>query len=167
MNRLRERVTQIYDFLHQTPEPGFEEFKTAAFLAEQLQLAGYSVQTGIGGTGVAGVLDSGVPAAVYDEDLVQIAREAIEAVLGPRGVLGPEITPGGEDFQYFTNKKPSIKAAYIGLSCDLEPGLHHPDMHFNLAALPIGVRILKELVTRSFSLEVYAAENVRRDIYVD
>jgi amidohydrolase len=59
------------------------------------------------------------------------------------------MTPGGEDYHYFTKKVPGLRAAYIGLGCDLEPGLHHPDMHFNLAALPKGVEILLKAVESS------------------
>ena len=54
------RVIEIYDTLHAMPELGFEEHKTAAFLADALKKAGYVVTTGVGGTGVIGVYDSGV-----------------------------------------------------------------------------------------------------------
>jgi hippurate hydrolase len=42
--------------LHRHPEIGFEEVRTAAFVAERLTDLGYSVATGIGGTGVVGTL---------------------------------------------------------------------------------------------------------------
>jgi hippurate hydrolase len=42
--------------LHRHPETGFEEVRTAAFVAERLAALGYSVATGIGGTGVVGTL---------------------------------------------------------------------------------------------------------------
>lgn len=98
------------------------------------------------GASVETTVKAGVPAAVYDEGLMNTARRAIECELGPTGVLPIETTPGGEDFQVYAYKKASIRAAYIGLGCDLEPGLHMPDMHFALAALPIGVRILMRMV---------------------
>lgn len=44
--------------LHRHPETGFEEVRTAAFVAERLAALGYSVATGIGGTGVVGTLHS-------------------------------------------------------------------------------------------------------------
>jgi len=44
---------------------------------------------------------------------------------------------------------PGLRSAYIGLGCDAEPGLHHPDMHFDLAALPKGVAILIKAVELS------------------
>lgn len=42
--------------LHRHPETGFEEVRTAAFVADQLRALGYGVETGIGGTGVVGTL---------------------------------------------------------------------------------------------------------------
>lgn len=42
--------------LHRHPETGFEEVRTAAFIAERLKDFGYEVETGIGGTGVVGTL---------------------------------------------------------------------------------------------------------------
>lgn len=42
--------------LHRHPETGFEEVRTAAFIADQLIALGYDVVTGIGGTGVVGTL---------------------------------------------------------------------------------------------------------------
>lgn len=42
--------------LHRHPETGFEETRTAAFVAAQLSALGYEVATGIGGTGVVGTL---------------------------------------------------------------------------------------------------------------
>jgi amidohydrolase len=58
---LAKRVQGVWSYLHTIPEVGFEEFKTAAYLAEELTKAGYAVTTGIGGTGVIGVIDSGCP----------------------------------------------------------------------------------------------------------
>ena len=43
--------------IHQHPELGFEEKRTASFVAKQLAEFGCEVHAGIGGTGVVGVLD--------------------------------------------------------------------------------------------------------------
>jgi len=83
-----------------------------------------------------------VPAAEYSDDATALLSEAIVAVLGTKGLLPPEKTAGGEDFHNFIRQKPGLHAGYFGLGCDLEPGLHHPDMHFNIAALESGVDIL-------------------------
>lgn len=45
--------------LHRRPELGFEEHRTAGFVAEKLTEFGLAVHTGIGGTGVVGVLRLG------------------------------------------------------------------------------------------------------------
>ncbi|MPT57125.1 MAG: amidohydrolase [Alcaligenaceae bacterium] len=42
--------------LHRNPELGFEEYETAAFVAERLREWGIETHTGIGGTGVVGVV---------------------------------------------------------------------------------------------------------------
>ena len=90
----------------------------------------------------------GVVAAEYDEEMIALAREAIAAVLGESGVLAPIVTPGGDDFHFYRQHKPALKTGFIGLGCDLTPGLHHPDMSFDHRALPDGVRILSYLTDK-------------------
>ena len=90
----------------------------------------------------------GVPAAELDEGLIEVAKEAIVAVLGKEGLLEPTITPGGEDFHFFIKHKPTIKPVYFGLGADLEPGLHHPEMTFNKDALIHGVNIMLNMLER-------------------
>ncbi|MDR3560601.1 MAG: M20 peptidase aminoacylase family protein [Negativicutes bacterium] len=94
----------------------------------------------------------GVPAAEYDKEMIELARRAITAVLGSEGLLEPIVTPGGEDFHYFVKKKPSLQTGYLGLGCDLTPGLHHPEMKFDHAALENGVKILLHMVGELVSL---------------
>lgn len=49
----------LYEDLHRHPELAFHETRTAAEAARRLTACGYEVRTGIGGTGVAGVLRNG------------------------------------------------------------------------------------------------------------
>lgn len=59
------REQEIRKYLHTIPETGFNEHRTAAFLADALTQAGYEVTAGLGGkTGIVGVLDSGIPGPV-------------------------------------------------------------------------------------------------------
>jgi amidohydrolase len=95
----------------------------------------------VGAKAVTRVL-RGAPAAEYSEEMVELAREAIVSVLGKSGLLPPVITPGAEDFHFYIQRKPTIKSAYIGLGCDLTPGLHDPHMKFDVASLVNGVDIL-------------------------
>ncbi|MFG2139548.1 amidohydrolase [Streptomyces sp. NPDC048650] len=56
--RLADLVA-LYEDLHRHPELGFHETRTAAEAARRLTAFGYDVTTGIGGTGVTGVLRNG------------------------------------------------------------------------------------------------------------
>jgi amidohydrolase len=49
----------LYKHLHAHPELAFEEVKTAARMAKELKALGFEVTTGVGGTGVVGVLKNG------------------------------------------------------------------------------------------------------------
>jgi len=52
-------IEAVYQDLHRHPELSFQEHRTAGILAERLRGAGYAVTTGVGGTGVVGVLENG------------------------------------------------------------------------------------------------------------
>lgn len=83
----------------------------------------------------------GIPAAEYSDEMVDLLAEAITAAYGSGGLHAPVKTAGGEDFHFYIKEKPSIKAGYFGLGCDLMPGLHHPDMKFNKDSLEKGKEI--------------------------
>ena len=87
--------------------------------------------------------EDGTPAANYNNELVETTADAIKTVLGKS--LPPLVTPGCEDFHFYS-KKLGIKTAYIGLGANLKPGLHHPEMSFDLEALTQGKDILKTIV---------------------
>lgn len=64
------RLEALYKDLHQHPELGFTETRTAGIVARELQALGFEVQTGIGRTGVVAVLKNGVgPAVMYRADM--------------------------------------------------------------------------------------------------
>jgi len=54
-----EALAVLYRDLHAHPELAFAEHRTAAIVAERLLELGYAVTTGVGGTGVVGVLSNG------------------------------------------------------------------------------------------------------------
>ena len=56
---ISEQVIQWRHHLHQNPEFGFEETKTAAFIAKKLSEFGLEVHQNIGKTGVVGILRNG------------------------------------------------------------------------------------------------------------
>lgn len=91
---------------------------------------------------------TGMIAAQLNEEATELLTSSIKEVLGESGCIAPIFTPGGEDFFFYTDHKPEIKAGFFGLGCDLKPGLHHPDMHFNVNALGNGVRIFLKLLDK-------------------
>lgn len=96
---------------------------------------------------------NGTAAAVVNEEATKIMERAIVAVLGEEGLVPTLVTPGGDDFHYYTIKKPSLKATMLGLGCDLAPGLHHPYMTFNKDALIKGVEILYRALLNTYNLD--------------
>jgi amidohydrolase len=90
--------------------------------------------------------DHGIVAAELSEEAEEIAARAIKNVLGEDKLAKSIVTPGGDDFHFYKVKKPNLKATMIGLGCDLQPGLHHPNMTFNIEALFNGIDILTEIL---------------------
>ena len=54
-----DRLVKFFKHLHANPELGFQETKTAALVAKELKELGYETHTGIGKTGVVGILKNG------------------------------------------------------------------------------------------------------------
>ncbi len=52
-------LAAVYRDLHAHPELGFQEIRTAALVAARLSSSGFEVTTGVGGTGVVGLLRNG------------------------------------------------------------------------------------------------------------
>ena len=86
-----ELVTWRRD-LHRHPELGFEEVRTAGIVTQHLGELGVKVQTGVGKTGVVGLLDGARPGPVvmvrFDMDALPITEENThEFVSGTPGVM--------------------------------------------------------------------------------
>jgi amidohydrolase len=63
-------LAEVYRDLHAHPELGFAETRTAGIVAGRLTALGYETATGVGGTGVVGVLRNGTgPAALLRADM--------------------------------------------------------------------------------------------------
>lgn len=59
LDRLLPDLEELYRDLHSHPELAFQEKRTAAIVAERLTAQGWRVHTGVGQTGVVGVLENG------------------------------------------------------------------------------------------------------------
>jgi amidohydrolase len=86
MNTYLEEAKAIFEYtrglrrdFHRHPEMGFQERRTAGIVARELNQHGYEVTTGLGETGVVGVLDSGQKGPVvllrFDMDALPIQEE--------------------------------------------------------------------------------------------
>ncbi|WP_125775380.1 amidohydrolase [Antribacter gilvus] len=72
------RLLETYVDLHANPELSFQETRTAALVSDRLSALGFTVHTGIGGTGVVGVLDAGPGPCVLlraDMDALPVTEE--------------------------------------------------------------------------------------------
>ncbi len=56
-NQIQDELVRIRREIHSNPELGLEEFKTAALVAGKLEELGMDVKTGVGETGVVGILN--------------------------------------------------------------------------------------------------------------
>lgn len=81
-------------------------------------------------------------AASPNAELEKLVEESIVEMLGEDNLVPPPVTPGGEDFHFYYHHKRKLKATMIGLGSDLKPGLHHPNMSFNLDSLLNGIKIM-------------------------
>ena len=83
---IRDEVREVEDWLlelrrdfHKYPEPRFEETRTATKIAEYLNTMGLEVKTGVGGTGVVGLLPGASPGKTFairaDMDALPIKEE--------------------------------------------------------------------------------------------
>ena len=95
-------------------------------------------------------IETEIAAAEVDASAVELMKAAIIDTIGQNYYVPPIVTPGGEDFHYYTLKRPSIKATMLGLGCDLTPGLHHPNMTFNHESIFTGIEILARTIMNTF-----------------
>lgn len=76
-----ERLTGIFKDIHQNPELGFMEERTAGIVAKELESLGYEVETGIGKTGVVGIMRNGDgPVVLYRADMDAVEVEEATGV---------------------------------------------------------------------------------------
>ena len=71
-------MTELYKDLHRHPELGFQEHRTAKIVADRLAQRGLQVTSGVGQTGVVGVLENGSgPVALLraDMDALPVAED--------------------------------------------------------------------------------------------
>lgn len=140
-NIIPDKVKMVVDTRAQTNEAMTE-------LLEKLRRAVTNAAAALGATAEVATPDGVIPAAEYDEALTAEVAACIEEVVGKERLAKELVNPGGEDFHYFVNKYPHIKAAYFGVGAAAAPGLHHQDMCFNHKAMEYGAEILAGAVRK-------------------
>lgn len=89
------------------------------------------------------------PGAEVSDEAAEMAKEAIIETLGKDYLAPHVITPGSDDFHFYTVKKPELKATMIGIGANLAPGLHHPKMTFNHEALLDASKVLATVLAKN------------------
>lgn len=88
-------------------------------------------------------------AAQVGEKARVIMAQAIQDC-SPEGTLAQDVvTPGAEDFHFYTALRPNLQATMLGVGCDLAPGLHHPYMTFQKEAMFDAMVILAQAVSEA------------------
>lgn len=85
-----------------------------------------------------------VPAAVVGPLAEAALAEAVTATLGGGHLRPGIITSGSDDFHFYTQRNPQLQAAMLAVGANVLPGLHHPDMTFEAAAMERAVGVLVE-----------------------
>ena len=72
----KSRLVDIFKDIHENPELGFMEVRTAKIIADELKSLGFEVKTGIGKTGVVAILKNGDgPVVMYRTDMDALSTE--------------------------------------------------------------------------------------------
>lgn len=92
-------------------------------------------------------------ASIISKEAANHMETAIIDTLGRKGLHKTVVTPGSDDFHFYTKLRPNIKATMLALGADLTPGLHHPHMTFDHSCLMIGVEIMSRAVMETMKAE--------------
>lgn len=87
-------------------------------------------------------VDAHIAAAQVNGGAKEIMQQAIVAVAGEENCVDEIVTPGGEDFHFYSYSRPNLKTTMLGIGCGVYPGLHHPEMTLNSERLPTAARII-------------------------
>lgn len=93
------------------------------------------------------------PASIISKEAAHFVADAIVETLGRKALSSTVVTPGSDDFHFYTKLRPSIKASMLALGADLTPGLHHPDMTFDHSCLMTGIEIMTRTILNTLKAE--------------
>lgn len=90
-----------------------------------------------------------VAAAQTNAEAIAYMENAISQQMGNQQLIPPITTTGGDDFHFYTIKRPELKATMLAIGCDLQPGLHHPYMTYNHKVIPSAIDILSKVMIQT------------------
>lgn len=143
-NIIPDKAEMIVDCRAQTNE-------IMAEMLKKLKTAVTNAAASVGATADIATPNGIIPAANLDDELTAEIAECIKEVVGEANLQPNLLNPGGDDFHYYAQRNPKLKAAYFGLGCAAEPGLHDPSMHFNHDMMPFGVEVLEKMILKKLS----------------
>ncbi len=123
--------------------------QTNEVMEDQLAKVTRAIEQTAAALGVAAAIEivDRCPAASLDPGLVADAARAITEVLG--GSLPVVEVPASEDFHIFAVEG-GMRTTLVGIGTDAETH-HHPEVTYNLGAVPIGVKIMTTLLHNKLS----------------
>lgn len=87
-------------------------------------------------------VDVHIAAAQVHDEAKALMKQAIIETVGEEHCAEDVVTPGGEDFHFYSYSRPHLKTTMLGLGCGVTPGLHHPHMTFNRERFQVGSLII-------------------------
>ena len=91
---------------------------------------------------------SDLPGAELDSELTELIQKTVVENFGAAAAKPIFYTPGGEDFFYYQQYKPTLRVGFFGVGVGAAPGLHHPHMQLDTAYLEYGVIMHQSLVRK-------------------
>ena len=99
------------------------------------------------------------PATINDPDLAARMRPTLERVVGAENVLDLDPTMGGEDFAYYAEEIPGFFFRLGQVKPGGTSGGHHtPDFQADNSAVPVGIRVMTNLLLDYLKAGVAAAD---------
>lgn len=99
---------------------------------------------GVQGSEIECIVSDRVYAAIINKEAKELLTQAILST--SYEWVDTIVTAGAEDFHMYTKLRPNIKAVLLGIGCDMNHGLHHPNMTFNVDALENATEVFLNLV---------------------
>lgn len=141
VNSVPEFCTMNFDMRAQTNEVMDE-------LKKKINWAIENGAKSVGAEVFSNVCGMDCPAAELDEGMTALVKEIVTEQLGAECADPVFTTSGAEDFFWYKRMRPNLKVGFAGIGVGAEPGMHHPDMHFDTSYLENGVMLHVNLVKK-------------------